>query len=522
MEQSTELTGTNRSCGLIISLRQTLKLAPRIRVASRDTADGASRRLQATNSTQKFPVVISKRPHPIPSRTRKLSSSEPMVLHGKPCGRVGRRRDFFYKAHSLWRVSLFAFVRAAVGVRLSPPRAKLRVDAAAPSGLARRALAAAAPRAASRPRFGRRRVVRARPCCARGERRARRRRRRRRCDLGWFAVTLRDVRVASGRRADRCSTLREVRVELSAALAPVESSAHGGELRAVGTPEDVEAAIRAWRRGATSAVATVRRSRRFRSSPRRALRRLARARGGRPARSRRAAAIVRRVGRRVARIASSPVERTRGALAVDARAPSVARRRRRERSTTCTRRGSTSSGAGARRRRRRRRQLQRAVAAAASARRSRRSIAGDPMRPRSRRAFRCRSFTRSARGSTRSACCARARSPTGRASRSTRSRSTSGRGSGAWRSATDLSSSRGRGTDLELTFSTQPNASGTPVSLTATLPLEAGDAVLSLAGGPISLALLGVDEGAAGLGRGRSDDRDRARAGVARRYGRTR
>ena len=44
-----------------------------------------------------FPVVISKRPHPIPSRTRKLSSSEPMVLHGKPCGRVGRRRDYLSK-----------------------------------------------------------------------------------------------------------------------------------------------------------------------------------------------------------------------------------------------------------------------------------------------------------------------------------------------------------------------------------------------------------------------------------------
>jgi lipoyl-dependent peroxiredoxin len=41
----------------------------------------------------RFPVVISKRLHPIPSRTRKLSSSEPMVLHGKPCGRVGRCRD---------------------------------------------------------------------------------------------------------------------------------------------------------------------------------------------------------------------------------------------------------------------------------------------------------------------------------------------------------------------------------------------------------------------------------------------
>ena len=37
-EQFAELTGTNRSCGLIISLRQTLKLAPRIRVASRGTA----------------------------------------------------------------------------------------------------------------------------------------------------------------------------------------------------------------------------------------------------------------------------------------------------------------------------------------------------------------------------------------------------------------------------------------------------------------------------------------------------
>ena len=28
--------------------------------------------------------------HPFPSRTRKLSPSSPMVLHGRPCGRVGR------------------------------------------------------------------------------------------------------------------------------------------------------------------------------------------------------------------------------------------------------------------------------------------------------------------------------------------------------------------------------------------------------------------------------------------------
>jgi hypothetical protein len=45
----------------------------------------------------KFPVVISRRSHPIPSRTRKLSSLEPMVLLGRPSGRVGRRRDLFPK-----------------------------------------------------------------------------------------------------------------------------------------------------------------------------------------------------------------------------------------------------------------------------------------------------------------------------------------------------------------------------------------------------------------------------------------
>src|SRR3954447_24050227 len=30
--------------------------------------------------------------HPAPFRTRKLSLSAPMVLHGGPCGRLGRRR----------------------------------------------------------------------------------------------------------------------------------------------------------------------------------------------------------------------------------------------------------------------------------------------------------------------------------------------------------------------------------------------------------------------------------------------
>ena len=45
-----------------------------------------------------FPVAISRRPYPIPSRTRKSSFSEPMVLHGQPCGRVGRCRVNLQKA----------------------------------------------------------------------------------------------------------------------------------------------------------------------------------------------------------------------------------------------------------------------------------------------------------------------------------------------------------------------------------------------------------------------------------------
>ena len=39
-----------------------------------------------------FLVVLAKRSHPIPSRTRSLSSSAPMVLHDFLCGRVGRRQ----------------------------------------------------------------------------------------------------------------------------------------------------------------------------------------------------------------------------------------------------------------------------------------------------------------------------------------------------------------------------------------------------------------------------------------------
>src|SRR5690349_19805422 len=39
-----------------------------------------------------LPVTLPRGSHPFPSRTRKLSPAGPMVLHGKLCGSVGRRR----------------------------------------------------------------------------------------------------------------------------------------------------------------------------------------------------------------------------------------------------------------------------------------------------------------------------------------------------------------------------------------------------------------------------------------------
>jgi hypothetical protein len=67
-----------------------------------------------------FSVVLAKGFHPFPFRTRQLSPSAPMVLHGKLCGRVGRRRginfrgpksdlrafSFSERGHRRWRPAL--------------------------------------------------------------------------------------------------------------------------------------------------------------------------------------------------------------------------------------------------------------------------------------------------------------------------------------------------------------------------------------------------------------------------------
>ena len=39
-------------------------------------------------------MTLAERPHPFPSRTRKLSSPAPKILRGQPFGKIGRRQDF--------------------------------------------------------------------------------------------------------------------------------------------------------------------------------------------------------------------------------------------------------------------------------------------------------------------------------------------------------------------------------------------------------------------------------------------
>jgi hypothetical protein len=100
-----ELTSTNRPSGLALStcfraamLRsgksQCVFLQDKVKVAVL-TAEDTCPLKNDFGSFYQFPVVIEAMSHPIPSRTRKLSLSSPMVLHGRPCGRVGRRRIFF-------------------------------------------------------------------------------------------------------------------------------------------------------------------------------------------------------------------------------------------------------------------------------------------------------------------------------------------------------------------------------------------------------------------------------------------
>jgi hypothetical protein len=66
-------------------------------------------------------VAMAEGRHPVPSRTRKLSPLAPMVLPGRPGGRVGRRRDSFEAPPDpgrRFRVPGHSFLRALRGATL--------------------------------------------------------------------------------------------------------------------------------------------------------------------------------------------------------------------------------------------------------------------------------------------------------------------------------------------------------------------------------------------------------------------
>src|SRR4026207_327797 len=75
----------------------------------------------------KFPVVIERRSHPFPFRTRQLSSASPMILRGQLRGKVGRRRDNMKGPRAIAGLGLYSHLvtimhrLARTRDRLGPP-----------------------------------------------------------------------------------------------------------------------------------------------------------------------------------------------------------------------------------------------------------------------------------------------------------------------------------------------------------------------------------------------------------------
>src|SRR5829696_7326044 len=88
-----ELTDTNRprACHYLLCFASTVQL-PRYGRDKIRTARGTCSLGQCNSYLYRVSVIMAKGKHPAPFRTRKLSLSAPMVLHGGPCGRLGRRR----------------------------------------------------------------------------------------------------------------------------------------------------------------------------------------------------------------------------------------------------------------------------------------------------------------------------------------------------------------------------------------------------------------------------------------------
>ena len=80
--------------GIVIRLLDDSTTRSKISSGARRIPRGSARPLPNTSRRNEIPVTLAERPHPFPSRTRKLSSPAPKILRGQPFGKIGRRRDF--------------------------------------------------------------------------------------------------------------------------------------------------------------------------------------------------------------------------------------------------------------------------------------------------------------------------------------------------------------------------------------------------------------------------------------------
>ena len=82
--------GSKVSTASLERFHTAIGLHPRPPGPSSSKSGGSS----GVRSSSRFLATIAEGPHPIPSRTRKLSPPAPMVLQGGLCGRVGRRQIY--------------------------------------------------------------------------------------------------------------------------------------------------------------------------------------------------------------------------------------------------------------------------------------------------------------------------------------------------------------------------------------------------------------------------------------------
>ena len=93
-----------RHCSMELSKLQRLEVAasrpsfPPFEDERPDAARCRNRHLDNRGCPNQLLVVTAERPHPIPFRTRSLSSPAPMVLQRRRCGRVGRCQRFIREA----------------------------------------------------------------------------------------------------------------------------------------------------------------------------------------------------------------------------------------------------------------------------------------------------------------------------------------------------------------------------------------------------------------------------------------